>query len=55
MYFKSNEIIFLDADNGLLPESLNSKSKKSTKYINLIVKVYFFLDSYFKLSNALIN
>ena len=34
-YFKNNEIIFLDADNGLHPESLSSKSKKSTKYINL--------------------
>lgn len=32
-YFKDLDIIFLDADNGLIAESINDKSKKSIKYI----------------------
>ena len=32
-YFKDLDIIFLDADNGLIAESINEKSKKSIKYI----------------------
>tara|TARA_B100000989_G_scaffold285850_1_gene253960 strand:- start:542 stop:1270 length:729 start_codon:yes stop_codon:yes gene_type:complete len=35
LYFKENEVIFLDADNGLKPKGVKAGSKKSIKYINL--------------------
>ena len=32
-YFTESDIIFLDADNGLIVDSIRNKSKKSNKYI----------------------
>ena len=34
LHFKNNDIIFLDADNGLSPKSIRLGSKKSLKYVN---------------------
>lgn len=34
-YFKESDIVFLDADNGLIVDSIRDKSQKSKKYIQL--------------------
>lgn len=33
IFFKKNDYLFLDPDNGLIPKSIKAKSKKSIKYI----------------------